>query len=68
MCINIIYVYLNQVINKCCDKILVQLVVKIFYDIYFQLVIYLQNIFFVYIYLAPAANRQIKMTHKRGSP
>lgn len=46
MCINIIYVvYLNQVINKCCDKILVQLVVKIFYDIYFQLVIYLQNIF-----------------------
>lgn len=45
MCINIIFVYLNQVINKCCDKILVQLVVKIFYDIYFQLVIYLQNIF-----------------------
>lgn len=58
MCIHIRYIctYLIELINKCCDKILVQLVVKIFYDIYFQLVIYLQNIF-LYIYLAPAAKR-----------
>lgn len=51
------YVYLNQVINKCCDKILVQLVVKIFYDIYFQLVIYLQNIFFC-IHFFGASSKQ----------